>query len=106
MDIRVNDKSIKNGIKEEFRHGDDGRDQAKFKKEADWFKHIRIRMRNKSGKTIVGLQAYLYFKPLASPILFSASLTGTKQLEYTKLDPFEEIEMIPYEGSLYIFCCA
>jgi hypothetical protein len=100
VDLKLNDKSIKTEIRTAFRHGDDGRDQAKFKKEADWFKHLRIKMRNKSGQTIVGLQAYLYFKPLDSPILFSASLTGTKQLEHTKLDPGEEIEMVPDEGSL------
>jgi hypothetical protein len=100
VDLKLNDKSIKTEITAAFRHGDDGRDQAKFKKEADWFKYLRIKMRNKSGKTIVGLQAHLYFEPLGSPILFSASLTGTKQLEHTKLDPGEEIEMVPDEGSL------
>jgi len=100
VDLQVSGKSIKNGIKVKFRMGDDGRDKAEFKDRADWFKHIRIRMRNKSGRIIVGLQAYLYFKPLGSPILFSVSLRGSKQLEHTRLNPGDEIEMITDDGSL------
>ena len=57
-------------------------------------------MRNNSGRTIIGLQAYLYFKPFGSPILFSASLKGSKQLEHTVLAPDAEIEMTVDDSSL------
>jgi len=100
VDLEVSGVSIKNAVKVKFRNGNNGRDKADFTDRADWFKRIRIRMRNKSDKIIVGLQAYLYFKPLGSPLLFSASLKGSKQLEHTVLNPGDEVQMTPDNGSL------
>ena len=60
---------------------------------------MRLKLRNISDKTIVGLQAYLYLKPPDSPMLFSVTLKGSTQLEQTVLEPRNEIEAMVDEGS-------
>ena len=92
VDLKVNDQSVKSKIRAKFRRGDDGFDNVRFRETDDWSKRVKVRLRNVSGKTIVGFQAYLYFKPTNSEVLFSASLKGSKKLEGTILAPGDEIE--------------
>ncbi len=99
VDLKVSGKSLKGNVKVKFRRGDDGFDNAKFHDTDDWAKRVQVRLRNVSGKTIVGFQAYLYLKPAGSQVLFSVSLTGPKHLEETSLAPGDEIEAEVDAGS-------
>src|SRR2546429_636927 len=92
IDLKVGDQSVRPKIKVKFRRGDDGFDNVRFRDTDDWSKRVRVRLRNVSGKTIVGFQAYLYFKPSGSEVLFSASFKGSKRLEQTVLVPGDESE--------------
>lgn len=97
VDIKISEQSVKDKIKVKSRHGDEGRqglDTVKFQDKNDWLKRMRIRLRNVSGQTIVGFQAYLYLKPPGSEALFGASFKGHKQLEHTLLEPGAEIEIM------------
>ncbi len=99
IDVKVSGRSIKQGIKAKVRRPEGGLDNVTFQETDGWPRRIRLRLRNVSDKTIVGLQAYLYLKPPHSPMSFSATLKGSKQLEQTILEPGDEIEAMVDEGS-------
>jgi hypothetical protein len=99
MDVKVSEHSIKSGIKIKARRSDGGLDTVTFQETDEWPKRMRLRLRNISDKTIIGLQAYLYLKPPDSPVLFSVTLTGSKPLEETVLKPHDEVDAMVDEGS-------
>jgi hypothetical protein len=102
VDIKVSEQSVTDKIKVKHRSGDESReglDKVEFQDKDDWFKRLRIKLRNVSGKTIVGMQAYLYFKPPGSKVLFSTSLKGSTQLEHAVLEQGAEIEIMVDNGS-------
>lgn len=99
VDLKISDLSVKNKIKVKFRKDDDGLDNVKFRDVDDWPKRVRVRLRNVSGRTITGFQAYLYLKPPGWQVLFSVSLKGSSRLEHTSLGPGDEIETTVDDGS-------
>jgi hypothetical protein len=104
VDLKVSEQSIKSKIKVKHRNGDQGReglDKVEFQDQHDWFKRVRIRLRNVSGKPIVALQAYLYFKPTPAQDRFSVSLVSSKRLGLggAALGPGDEIELTVNEQS-------
>jgi hypothetical protein len=102
IDVKISEKSIRDKINVKSRTGDEGRrglDTVKFRDKTDWFNRMRVRLRNVSGQTIVGFQAYLYFKPPGSETLFGTNFKGEKQLEHTLLAPGAEIEIMLDKGS-------
>jgi hypothetical protein len=92
IDLKIKDQSVRSKIKQKFRSGDDGYDAVDIGNTADWSKQIKVRLRNVSGKTINGFQAYIYFKPSDAEVMFAARLTASEQLEDTTLAPGDEIE--------------
>ncbi len=92
VDLRISGKSLKDDVKVKLRRGDDGFDSVHFRDADDWARRVTVRLRNVSGKMIIGFQAYLYLKPAGSDVLFSVTLTGSKHLEETALPPGEEVE--------------
>ena len=102
VEIKVSDQSVKNKINSKYRNGDEGREGAdvvKFNDRDDWSKRVRVTLRNVSGKSIVGLQAYLYLKPPSLQVLFSITLKRSTQVERAVLEPGDEVEMAVDEGS-------
>lgn len=99
IDLKVNQRSIKNMIAVSRRKGDDRLDTVRFQDLDDWPRRMRISLRNVSGKTIVGLQAYLYLKPPGSPVLFSVTLKSSNSLESTVLEPGDVVEAVVDDGS-------
>ncbi len=93
VDIKVSGQSVKGKIKVKNRKGDRGFDNAKFSDKDDWFKRVSVKLRNVSGKPIVGLTAYLYFKSPASRTQFRVELTHSKQLQQAPLEPGAEITL-------------
>jgi hypothetical protein len=92
IDLKIRDQSVKSKIKPKVRMGDDGYDRVSIPNSEEWAKHIRVKLRNISGKPIVGFQAYIYLKASGTDMYFSASLHGSRRLEHTTLDPGEEVE--------------
>lgn len=93
VDLKVSEQSVKSKIKVKLRRGRHGLDDAKFKDKSDWFKRVSVRLKNVSGKPIVGLSAYMYFKPPGSKVLFSLGLFGSTQLKRGVLEPNDEINL-------------
>jgi hypothetical protein len=100
VDVKVSEHSVKDKIEIKRRGADDGLDNIKFQDADDWPKRLRIKLRNVSGKTVVGLQAYLYFRPPGTETRFSVTLKGSSTpLERARLQPGDEIEATIDEGS-------
>lgn len=94
VDLKIRDQSIKNQIKVKLRKDGEGLDEAKFHETGEWFTRVQVRLRNVSGKRIVGLRAYLYFKVPNTPTLFSMPLIRYRQLQVEPLEPCDEVDLM------------
>ena len=93
VDLKVGEQPVKDKIMAKFKRGDEGLDSVKFKEKEGWFKRVSARLRNVSGKPIIGLRAFLYFKPAGSQTLFSLPLTRSRQVKGGALEPGAEIDL-------------
>src|ERR1051325_8246036 len=95
VDITVGEKSLKKDIKLKLRDNNSkwGLDTVKFKENKGWFEHLKVRVRNVSGKPIYALRAGLDFKPKNERILFRLPLVLSKDLSKKPLQPGEEIDL-------------
>ena len=93
VDIKIGDQSIKAHIESKFRRDGEGLDAVKFEAENGWFKHVNVRLRNVSGKTINGFRAHLYFKPPDTRNMFSLPLVRTQSIKKGPLAPGEEMDV-------------
>jgi len=103
VDLKVSEHSVKSKIKVKHRNDDEGRaglDKVEFQDQHDWFKRVRVRLRNVSGKPIIALQAFLYFQPTPAPDVFRVGLASSRRLSADEsLAPGEEIEMTVDSGA-------
>ncbi len=97
LDFKVSEQSHKDRIKVKHRNGDEGReglDRVEFQDADDWFKRVRVRLRNVSGKPIIGLEAYLYFRLPDTELRFRVRLSAQTEPRQTQpLDPGAETEL-------------
>lgn len=95
VDLRIREKSVKAEIKPKLRDSISkwGKDKVRFSEDANWFRHVKVTLRNASGRPIYGLIARLAFKPADQEILFGMALTHKKDLRRKPLQPNEEIEL-------------
>ncbi len=95
VEVTVREKSLKRDIKLKLRDNNSkwGLDTVKFKEKEGWFKHLKVRLRNISGRPIYGLRAGLDFKPNDERILFRLPLVWSKDLGKEPLQPGEEIDL-------------
>ncbi|HKP38533.1 MAG TPA: hypothetical protein VJT71_16860, partial [Pyrinomonadaceae bacterium] len=95
VDLRIRHKSVKTEIKPKLRDNISkwGKDRVKFSEDANWFRHVKVTLRNVSGRPIYGLIARLAFKPADQDILFGMALTHKKDLRQKPLQPNEEIDL-------------
>jgi hypothetical protein len=95
VEITVGEKSLKRDIKLKLRDNNSkwGLDSVKFKEKEGWFKHLKVRLRNVSGKPIYGLRAGLDFKPNNERMLFRLPLVWSRDLSKKPLQPGEEIDL-------------
>jgi hypothetical protein len=102
VNLRLGTQSIKEAIKPKFKDKISkwGTDRVKFTEKDDWVKRISITLRNTSDKPVYGLQSYLFFKPVGFPLMFSLSLTASKELRHEPLQPGAEIELTVNQGLL------
>jgi len=102
VDLRIGTQPVKDRIKPKFKDNISkwGIDSVKFNEKDDWFKRVSITLRNTSDKPIYGVQGYLFFKPLGYPMIFSLSLSASKELRHDPLQPGAEIELSVNQGLL------
>jgi hypothetical protein len=95
VDVKIRDKAVKDGIKVKFRDNVSkwGRDNVKFKEQDGWFKHLKIKLRNVSGKPIYGIRAGLHFQQPGVKTLFGLPLVWTKNLKSEPLQAGDEIDL-------------
>jgi hypothetical protein len=95
VDVKIRDKGVKEGIKVKLRENTSkwGLDTVKFKEQGGWFKHVKIKMRNVSGKPIYGIRAGLHFEQQGVKMLFSLPMVWTKDLKSEPLQPGDEIDL-------------
>jgi hypothetical protein len=91
LDISVGKQSLKTTLKNKVRYNGGGLDSVNFKENKGWFKHLTVRLRNVSGRPVIGMRAYLFFKPEGSEQVFSLPLLRSKELKREALQPGEEI---------------
>jgi hypothetical protein len=102
VDINVGVQSVKHKLKIKSRNPVNkwGRDTVKFREKNGWFKHVKIRLRNISGRTIYGFAAAFHFEVPQQRVLFRMLLTRTRNLEREPLQAGEEIELEVSDQSL------
>jgi hypothetical protein len=93
VDLKVSEKSVKRNIQVKRRINGDGLDSVKFQDEGEWFRRVKIRVRNVSDKPVLKIVAYLYFEPPASTPLFSVELTPSRKLYPEALQPGGEVDL-------------
>jgi hypothetical protein len=108
LDLKIEDQSVKAGIKVKQRRNGAGLDTVTFEGENGWFKKINVRLRNVSGKTIYGISAYLYFMPPGVRQLFRLPLMSSPGVNLrAPLIAGEEIELViddkKFDRSMEIF---
>jgi hypothetical protein len=104
IDLKIGENSVKERIKSKAKDNN-GRlvlDNVKFKEKNDWFKDLKVRLRNVSGKPIYALDVDLLFKDLNLQVGFAVSVkeSQTKNLKQQPLRPGEEIDLRVDDGSL------
>jgi hypothetical protein len=94
-EVTVGQTSLKKEIKPKLRDNVSkwGRDSVSFKEKDGWFKTIKVKMRNTSGRPIYGLRAGLHFQSSTVRALFELPLTWARDLKRNPLQPGEEIDL-------------
>jgi hypothetical protein len=99
VDLKVSEQSVKGNIQVKRRINGEGLDSVKFQDKDEWFRRVKVRLRNVSDKPILNIVAYLYFKPPSSIPLYSVELTPSRSLHHEALQPGEEIDLTVTEQS-------
>lgn len=95
LDIKIGEQSVKANTRSKSRRGGEGLDTVTFEGENGWFRHITVRLRNVSGKTIYGMRALLYFRPPDTRNMFSLQLSYAPRANPRgRLTPGDEVELV------------
>lgn len=99
--LSIGTQSVKNRIKPKMKDNQSkwGIDSVKFNDKDDWYKRVSITLRNTSDKPVHGLHAFLFFKPIGYPLIFSMPLTS-RELWHDPLAPGAEIDLSVTPGLL------
>jgi len=103
VELKIRENSVKNNIKPKVRdsHNKAVLDNVKFKETDDWFKYVKVRLWNVSGRPIHGLKASLYFRPGEARMVFKMALNPKelRNLFQKPVQPGEEIDFSVNEAS-------
>jgi hypothetical protein len=104
VDLKIRENSVKDKIKSKLKDNanQSREDNVKFKEKNDWFKNVKIRLRNISGRPIYGLDVTLLFTAPNLRVGFRASVkeSQTRDLKHRPLQPGEEIDLGVEDGTL------
>jgi hypothetical protein len=93
VDLKVSEQSVKGRIQVKLRRNGEGLDNVRFQDKDEWYKRVKVRVRNVSDKPVLGITAYLYFKPLTSTPLYRVKLSSSRKLNPEALQPGGEVEL-------------
>jgi hypothetical protein len=97
VDLKIGENSVKERIRPKIKNNNSrlGMDNVKFKEKNDWFKNVKVRLRNISGRPIYGLDVSLLFRPPNLEVGFRVSVkeSQTKNLKSHPLEPGEELDL-------------
>ncbi|HSE16186.1 MAG TPA: putative metal-binding motif-containing protein [Pyrinomonadaceae bacterium] len=95
VNLKIGTQSVTDRIRRKYKDKatEWGTDRVAFKEKEDWLKRVSITLRNASNKPVFGVQGFLYLKPLGFPMIFSLSLTASKEIRHNPLLPGAEIEL-------------
>lgn len=90
VDLKIDQKSVKKDIKAKSNQ----KDQVKFKENDNWFKKVRVRLRNVSGRPIYALKVSLDLISISTRQGFQFPLRKEdRKLKQQPLQPNEEIDL-------------
>jgi hypothetical protein len=97
VDLKVGQLSIKSKVKPKVKIPGslDSLDNVKFQDVDDWFKKLKVRLRNVSAGPIYGLAVDLYFKPSDYKVFYGVPVTISphRDLRAHPIKPGEEVEI-------------
>jgi len=94
VDLKVSEQSVKGKIQvKRRRRNGEGFDTVKFQDKDEWYRRVKVRVRNISDKPVLKITAYLYIKPPTGTPLYSIELTPSRQLNPEALQPGGEVEL-------------
>ena len=97
VDLKIRNNSIKDKIKSKLNgNGNQARmDNVKFKENSDWFKDVKLRLRNISGRPVYGLAVSLIFIDQNLQMGFKVPIkeSPVKDLPRHPLQPGEQIDL-------------
>jgi hypothetical protein len=91
IELKIGEQSIRDKIATKSRRNDEGLDNVRFREKDGWFKTVWVKLRNVSGKPIIGVGALIYFQPQYTKTLFSLPLAGSTHFKQGVLEPGDEI---------------
>lgn len=104
VDIKIRERSVKEKIRTKLK---DARnrpvlDHVSFKEHKDWFKNVKIRVRNVSDRSICGMDVNLYFQPDSIRMAFKMELKpkSVRNLFKQPLPSGEEMDLEISEDSV------
>ena|GEM_PF-1696901 len=68
-------------------------DSVSFNDTEDWYKRVSFRLRNVTDKTIHGVGADLFFRPVGERNLYSVQLDAATDLKKKLVEPGDEVEL-------------
>ena len=76
VDLKMGQTSVKDGIKSKVkdRRSQSVLDEVKFREKDDWFRNVKVRLRNISGRRIYSLSVSLFFQHTSSRTAFEIPL--------------------------------
>ena len=103
VDVKIRERSVKDKIRTKLK---DARnrpvlDHVSFKEDNNWFKNVKIRVRNVSDRSICGMDVHLYFKPEIIQMAFEMELKPkSRNLFKQPLPSGEELDLEISEDSV------
>jgi hypothetical protein len=104
VDLKIHENSVKDKITSKFKdtRNQAGLDNVTFREKTDWFKSVRLRLRNISGRPVYGLNASLLFMDESLKVAFRIPLrqSQARDLMQSPLSSGEEIDLIVDDAKL------
>jgi hypothetical protein len=97
VDLKIHEVSVKTKINAKLKGNDkqSGLDNVRFREKDDWFKSIKLTLRNVSDKPIYGLTVNLLFQAKNLRMAFAVPITAdrARDLRGHPLQPSQEIDL-------------
>ncbi len=104
VDLKIHENSVKDKINSKFKDkkNEFGLDNVRFSEKPDWFKNIRVRLRNISDAPIIALSVSLLFNDQSLKLGFAAPLKQAqgRDLKQSPLRSGEELDLIVDDARL------